>query len=75
MSGWATERSNALPLRVTAPCCPRVSAGWERDGGQADTTTRENSGEGGRAAPALPTEALPLATPVDRAGRVAGSIP
>lgn len=46
MSGWAMERSNALPLRVTAPCCPRVSAGWERDGGQADATTQENSGEG-----------------------------
>lgn len=46
MSGWATERSNALPLRVTAPCCPRVSAGWEQDGGQAVATTRENSEEG-----------------------------
>lgn len=75
MSGWATERSNSLPLRMMALYCPRASTGWERDGGRADTATGEkNSGEGSREAPALPAGALPLAAPVDRAGWVVGLV-
>lgn len=55
MSGWATERSTSLPLRMMALYCPRASTGWERDGGRVDTATGEkNSGEGSREAPALP---------------------